>query len=239
MEPVGKVYLIPTVLSPDTLHTIPPYVTAAVQRIKVFFVENERTARRYMKALDRTVNIDEMQLLLMDSHNPPDIALAKKTLLAGQDIGVISEAGCPAIADPGHLVVKAAHTIEAPVIPMVGPNSIILALMASGMNGQNFQFVGYLPVKPAERMKAIADLEVQANKKKQTQIFIETPYRNNYILKDILATCKDHTLLCVAADITGTEEYIHTRTIRDWKQTTLPELNKKPAIFLLYAGEPQ
>ncbi|SEW15598.1 16S rRNA (cytidine1402-2'-O)-methyltransferase [Chitinophaga sp. YR573] len=237
MEPVGKVYLIPTVLSPDTLHTIPPYVTAAVQRIKVFFVENERTARRYMKALDRTVNIDEMQLLLMDSHNPPDVALAKKTLLAGQDIGVISEAGCPAIADPGHLVVKAAHTIDAPVIPMVGPNSIILALMASGMNGQNFQFVGYLPVKPAERMKAIADLEVQANKKKQTQIFIETPYRNNYILKDILATCKDHTLLCVAADITGAEEYIHTRTIKAWKQTTLPELNKKPAIFLLYAGE--
>jgi 16S rRNA (cytidine1402-2'-O)-methyltransferase len=237
MEPVGKVYLIPTVLSPDTLHTIPPYVTAAIQRITVFFVENERTARRYMRALDRTINIDGMQLLLMDSHNPPDITLAKKTLLAGQDIGVISEAGCPAIADPGHLVVKAAHSIEAPVIPMVGPNSIILALMASGMNGQNFQFVGYLPVKPAERMKAIVDLEVQANKKKQTQIFIETPYRNNYILKDILASCKDNTLLCVAADITGAEEYIHTRTIKAWKQTTLPELNKKPAIFLLYAAD--
>jgi 16S rRNA (cytidine1402-2'-O)-methyltransferase len=239
MEPVGKVYLIPTVLSPDTLHTIPAYVTTAVQRIKVFFVENERTARRYMKALDRTVNIDEMQLMLMDAHNPPDVAFAKKTLLAGQDIGVISEAGCPAIADPGHLVVQAAHSIEAPVIPMVGPNSIILALMASGMNGQNFQFVGYLPVKPAERMKAIADLEVQTNKKKQTQIFIETPYRNNYILKDILATCKDDTLLCVAADITGAEEYIHTRTIKAWKQVTLPELNKKPAIFLLHAGEPE
>jgi 16S rRNA (cytidine1402-2'-O)-methyltransferase len=237
MEPVGKVYLIPTVLSPDTLHTIPPYVLAAIQRITVFFVENERTARRYMRALDRTINIDGMQLLLMDSHNPPDIALAKKTLLAGQDIGVISEAGCPAIADPGHLVVKAAHSIEAPVIPMVGPNSIILALMASGMNGQNFQFVGYLPVKPAERMKAIVELETQANKKKQTQIFIETPYRNNYILKDILSSCKDQTLLCVAADITGAEEYIHTRTIQEWKQTTLPELNKKPAIFLLYAAD--
>lgn len=237
MEPIGKVYLIPTVLSPDTLHVIPPYVTAAIQKISVFFVEDERTARRYMKALDRSVNIDAMQLLLMNGHNPPDIALAKKTLLSGKDIGVISEAGCPAIADPGHLVVKAAHIIDAPVIPMVGPNSIILALMASGMNGQNFQFVGYLPVKSGERAKGIVELENQAYKKKQTQIFIETPYRNNYILADILKSCKDQTLLCVAADITGADEYIHTKTIKEWKKMTLPELNKKPAIFLLHAGE--
>ncbi|SDG42297.1 SAM-dependent methyltransferase [Chitinophaga filiformis] len=230
----GKVYLIPTVLSPDTLHTIPAYVTPVVQQISVFFVENERTARRYLKALDKSINIDALQLLLMHENHPPDTALAKQILLSGKDIGVISEAGCPAIADPGHLVVQVAHAINAQVIPMVGPNSMLLALMASGMNGQNFQFVGYLPVKPSERIKAIRDLEMQSQKKQQTQLFIETPYRNNQLLKDILDNCKDTTQICVAADITGPEEFIHTKSVKAWKQQ-LPELHKKPAIFLLLA----
>lgn len=234
MEPTGKVYLIPTVLSPEALHTIPAYITAAIQRISVFFVENERTARRYMKALDRSINIDALQLLLMHENHPPDTALAKKLLLSGKDIGIMSEAGCPAIADPGHLVVQAAHSIDAAVIPMVGPNSMLLALMASGMNGQNFQFVGYLPIKPPERVKAILELEAESHRKQQTQLFIETPYRNNHLLKDILANCKDHTQLCIAADITGPEEYIHTKTVKEWKQQ-LPELHKRPAIFLLLA----
>jgi len=234
MSTPGKVYLIPTVLSPDALHTIPAYITAAVQPLRFFFVENERTARRFLKALDRNINIDALQLHLMHENHPPDTALAKKLLLEGNDIGIMSEAGCPAIADPGHLVVQVAHKINAQVIPMVGPNSILLALMASGMNGQNFQFIGYLPVKPPERIKAIRELEALSLKKDQTQIFIETPYRNNPLLKDILANCKDQTLLCIAVDLTGPEEYIHTKTIKEWK-AALPELHKRPAIFLIHA----
>lgn len=236
MATTGKVYLIPTVLSSEALHTIPPYITAAVQKISVFYVENERTARRYLKALDRSINIDALQLLLMHGNHPPDTTLAKKLLQEGKDIGIMSEAGCPAIADPGHMVVMAAHSVDAAVVPMVGPNSMLLALMASGMNGQNFQFVGYLPVKPAERVKAIKELELQSVKKHQTQLFIETPYRNMHILRDILSACKESTMLCVAADITGPEEYIKTKSIKDWKKEELPELQKKPAIFLLLAN---
>lgn len=235
MSATGKVYLIPTVLSADALFSIPAYITAIVQQLRVFYVENERTARRYLKALDRNINIDELQLLPMHENQPPDVALAKKHLLAGTDIGVLSEAGCPAIADPGHLVVQAAHSIDARVIPMVGPNSMLLALMASGMNGQNFQFTGYLPIKAPERGKALRQLEEESERKKQTQLFIETPYRNNQLLKDILDHCKDHTRLCVAVDITGPEEYIKTKTIREWRKA-LPDLHKRPAIFLLYAG---
>ncbi|RAJ85911.1 16S rRNA (cytidine1402-2'-O)-methyltransferase [Chitinophaga dinghuensis] len=231
---IGKVYLIPTVLSADALYSIPPYVTETARKLTVFYVENERTARRYLKALDRSINIDALQLLPMNENQLPDTTLAKKFLKEGKDIGVISEAGCPAVADPGHLIVQAAHSIDAPVIPMIGPNSMLLALMASGMNGQNFQFVGYLPIKPHERIKAIKDLELQSQKKKQTQLFIETPYRNNQLMKDILDNCKEYTKVCVAADITGPDEFIKTKTVKDWKKA-LPELHKKPAIFLLDA----
>ncbi|NIG52001.1 SAM-dependent methyltransferase [Chitinophaga sp. Cy-1792] len=232
---IGKVYLIPTVLSADALYSIPAYVTPLVQQLRVFYVENERTARRYLKALDRQINIDALQLLPMHENQLPDTALAIKYLKEGTDIGVISEAGCPAVADPGHLIVQAAHSIDAPVVPMVGPNSMLLALMASGMNGQNFQFVGYLPIKPHERTSAIKDLELQSIKKKQTQLFIETPYRNNQLLKDILDNCKDYTRVCIAADITGPEEFIKTKTVKEWRKA-IPELHKKPAIFLLDAN---
>lgn len=235
MSATGKVYLIPTVLSADALFSIPAYITTIAQQLRVFYVENERTARRYLKALDRNINIDELQLLPMHENQPPDTTLAKKLLQAGTDIGVLSEAGCPAIADPGHLVVQAAHSIDARVIPMIGPNSMLLALMASGMNGQNFQFTGYLPIKAPERGKALRQLEEESERKKQTQLFIETPYRNNQLLKDILDHCKDHTRLCIAADITGPEEYIKTKTIREWRKA-LPDLHKRPAIFLLYAA---
>ncbi|RFS23851.1 SAM-dependent methyltransferase [Chitinophaga silvatica] len=232
---IGRVYLIPTVLSPDTLFTIPAYVTALVQQLSVFYVENERTARRYLKALDRNINIDNLTLVPMNENQAPDLALAKKLLLEGKDIGIISEAGVPAIADPGHLVVRAAHSINAPVIPMVGPSSILLALMASGMNGQNFQFVGYLPIKPPERTKMLKELELESERKSQTQLFIETPYRNNQLLKDLLDTCKEHTQLCIAVDITAPTEFIKTMSVRDWKKQS-PDLHKRPAIFLLYAG---
>ncbi len=236
MNTTGNVYLVPTVLSADALFSIPAYVTAIVQRLSVFYVENERTARRYLKSLDRNIVIDNLQLLPMNENQAPDLALAQKLLLEGKDIGILSEAGCPAIADPGHLIVKLAHTINARVIPMIGPNSMLLALMASGMNGQNFQFVGYLPIKPPERTKMIRDLEQESERKKQTQLFIETPYRNNQLLKDILDNCKDYTQLCIAADITAPTEYIKTETVKEWKKQ-LPDLHKRPAIFLLYAGK--
>ncbi|MDR6570310.1 16S rRNA (cytidine1402-2'-O)-methyltransferase [Chitinophaga ginsengisegetis] len=235
MNTTGKVYLVPTVLSADALFSIPAYVTAIVQQLSVFYVENERTARRYLKSLDRNIVIDNLQLLLMNENQAPDLVLAKKLLLEGKDIGILSEAGCPAIADPGHLIVKLAQSIDARVIPMIGPNSMLLALMASGMNGQNFQFVGYLPIKPPERTKMIRELEQESEKKKQTQLFIETPYRNNQLLKDILDNCKDYTQICIAADITAPTEYIKTKTVKEWKKQ-LPDLHKRPAIFLLYAG---
>ena len=235
MNTPGKVYLVPTVLSADALFSIPAYVTAIVQQLCVFYVENERTARRYLKALDRNINIDALQLLIMNENQPPDLALAKKLLLEGKDIGILSEAGCPAIADPGNLVVQVAHSVNARVIPMIGPNSILLALMASGLNGQNFQFAGYLPIKPPERTKMIRELEQESEKKNQTQLFIETPYRNNQLMKDILDNCKDYTKVCVAADITAPTEYIKTKTVKEWKQQ-VPDLHKRPAIFLLLAA---
>ncbi|HEY9262605.1 SAM-dependent methyltransferase [Chitinophaga sp.] len=235
MNTPGKVYLVPTVLSADALFSIPAYVTAIVQQLSVFYVENERTARRYLKALDRNINIDALQLLIMNENQPPDLALAKKLLLEGKDIGILSEAGCPAIADPGNLVVQVAHSVNARVIPMIGPNSMLLALMASGLNGQSFQFAGYLPIKPPERTKMIRELEQESEKKHQTQLFIETPYRNNQLMKDILDNCKDYTKVCVAADITAPTEYIKTKTVKEWKQQ-LPDLHKRPAIFLLLAA---
>jgi 16S rRNA (cytidine1402-2'-O)-methyltransferase len=235
MNTPGKVYLVPTVLSANALFSIPAYVTAIVQQLSVFYVENERTARRYLKALDRNINIDALQLLIMNENQPPDLALAKKLLLEGKDIGVLSEAGCPAIADPGNLVVQVAHSVNARVIPMIGPNSMLLALMASGLNGQSFQFTGYLPIKPPERTKMIRELEQESEKKQQTQLFIETPYRNNQLMKDILENCKDYTRICVAADITAPTEYIKTKTVKEWKQQ-VPDLHKRPAIFLLLAA---
>ncbi|NLR61953.1 SAM-dependent methyltransferase [Chitinophaga polysaccharea] len=235
MNTPGNVYLVPTVLSPDALFSIPAYVTVIVQRLSVFYVENERTARRYLKALDRNINIDALQLLIMNENQPPDVTIGRKLLLEGKDIGILSEAGCPAIADPGHLVVQMAHSIDARIIPMIGPNSMLLALMASGMNGQNFQFVGYLPVKGPERIKTIRELETTSERKQQTQLFIEAPYRNNQLLKDIVDNCKDGTRVCVAADITAPTEYIKTKTVKEWKKQ-LPDLHKRPAIFLIQAG---
>ncbi|WP_210420838.1 SAM-dependent methyltransferase [Chitinophaga sp. XS-30] len=236
MSQPGKVYLIPTVLSADALFSLPAYITDTVRRLRIFYVENERTARRFLKALDKNIDIDALQLLPMNEHHPPDLALARKFLQEGKHIGVISEAGCPAIADPGQLVVQTAHSLGATVVPLVGPNSMLLALMASGMNGQHFQFSGYLPVKPLERAQAIRELEATSARKSQTQLFIEAPYRNNQVLKDILANCKDNTLLCVAADLTAPTEYIRTQTVAQWKKQTGADFHKRPAIFLLYAG---
>lgn len=235
------VYLVPAYLDEENTTVIPPYVLEAVKDCQVFFVENERSARRYLKSLWKEMVIDNYQWFTIDKHVPnltknSEVHKAfRQVLKEEKNIGIISEAGCPGIADPGQLLVEIAHESGASIKPLVGPSSILLALMGSGLNGQQFQFVGYLPIDGSERMKAIKDLEQESARKNCTQIFIETPYRNNQLLETITKACTPGTRLCVAADLTATNEFIQTKTINDWKKK-LPDLHKRPAIFLIYAG---
>lgn len=230
----GNVYLIPTFLYENAVETIPSYVPDAVKRCDVFFVENERTARRYLKLLWREMVIDNYEWFTIHKAEAEIQQSFTKLLKEGKNIGIISEAGCPCIADPGQLLVNAAQKAGAIIKPLVGPSSILLALMASGMNGQRFQFVGYLPIDNAARKTALKELENESAKKDCTQIFIETPYRNNQLIKEILAACKSETQLCIAADITAPSEIIQTKTIEAWKKQ-YPDPHKRLAIFLLYA----
>jgi 16S rRNA (cytidine1402-2'-O)-methyltransferase len=230
----GNIFLIPTFLYENTVETIPLYIIDAVKKCDVFFVENERTARRYLKLLWPQMVIDHYEWFTIHKAEAEVLQSFVKLLKEGKNIGIISEAGCPGVADPGQLLVNAAQKAGATVKPLVGPSSILLALMASGMNGQHFQFVGYLPIENAARRTAIKDLENESAKKSCTQIFIETPYRNNQLIKEILAVCKSETQLCIAADITAPSENIQTKNIATWKKE-LPDIHKRPAIFLLYA----
>jgi 16S rRNA (cytidine1402-2'-O)-methyltransferase len=232
---IGKLYLIPTFLDEENLQTIPPYVLDAVKECNAFFVENERSARRYLKQLWKEMVIDNYEWHTIHKAEQEVKDSFKKLLQRGVTIGIISEAGCPGIADPGQVLADTAQQLGAVVKPFVGPSSILLALMASGMNGQRFQFVGYLPIDLAERMKTLKDLENESLKKQCTQIFIETPYRNNQLIETICKTVNPATRLCIAADITGAAESIKTKTIADWKKN-MPDIHKRPAIFLLYAG---
>lgn len=228
----GTVYLIPSVLHEQAVHTIPPYIIDAVKQCQVLFVENERTARRYLKSIWKEMVIDEYRWVLIDKTGHETLATFKAVLKENKNIGIISEAGCPGVADPGQVLAEAAHAAGAIVKPLVGPSSILLALMASGMNGQQFQFVGYLPIDTAQRSKAITQLEAESAKKNCTQIFIETPYRNNQLLETLLKTCRPTTRLCIAADITAPTEFIQTKTIAQWKGNQ-PDLHKRPTIFCL------
>ncbi|HVB04176.1 MAG TPA: SAM-dependent methyltransferase [Chitinophagaceae bacterium] len=228
----AHLYLIPCPLSIESLFTIPDYVRVKILGIDLFFVENERTARRFLRALDSGIPIGKLQFFPMNHHAPPDIRAAKDFLTGGRDIGLISEAGCPGVADPGSVLVETAHHLAIPVVPLVGPSAILLALMASGMNGQQFRFAGYLPVKPLLRKKKILELEQRSRKCQETQIFIETPYRNRQLLTDLLSCCSPSTRLCIAADLTGPGEFIRSMTIAKWKEG-VPELHKTPAIFLI------
>jgi 16S rRNA (cytidine1402-2'-O)-methyltransferase len=230
----GNIYLIPSFLYDDAIETIPPYIVDAVKNCSVFFVENERSARRYLKKLWREMVIDDYQWFTIHKAEAEVQQQFTALLKTGKNIGIISEAGCPGVADPGQLLVEAAQKINATVKPLVGPSSILLALMASGMNGQCFQFNGYLPIDNLDRKKTVRELEADSAKRKCTHIFIETPYRNNQMLADILQTCKEETQLCVAVDITSPSEKIKTRTIKQWKSTP-PDIHKKLAIFLLQA----
>lgn len=231
----ATVYLIPTVLAEAETACLPSYILAAVKSCSVFFVENERTARRYLKSLWKEIVIDDYEWYSMKEANTEVAASFKQQLKEGKIIGIISEAGCPGIADPGQQLVHIAQQMNVVVKPLVGPNSILLALMASGMNGQQFQFVGYLPIDAAQRVRSIKSLETESRQKSCTQIFIETPYRNNQLLETLVKTCQPLTQICVAVDLTAPTEVVQTKTVQQWKNA-LPQLHKRPAIFLLYAG---
>lgn len=234
----ADVYLIPIVLHEDeeSLQTIPFYVTEAVKKCSVFFAENEKTARRFFKKIWREMVIDNYEWHTIHKAEDDVKNVFIQCLKEGKNIGIISEAGCPGIADPGQILVNIAQQLKATVKPLVGPSSILLALMASGMNGQQFSFHGYLPIDSSERKKKLKELEDESQQRKCTQIFIETPYRNNALLADILQACKPSTKLCIASEITGKNQKIITQTLEQWKQKPLPQLHKILAIFLLYAG---
>lgn len=235
---MATVYLIPSVLAEDNFDAIPEYVTTAIKDCQVFFVENERTTRRYFKQLwknylpDGEIVIDDYEWYLITNETK---GAFKRLLKEGKNIGIVSEAGCPGIADPGQPLIAIAQEMGAEIKPLVGPNSILLALMASGMNGQQFQFVGYLPIDNHKRIVSIKELEAESAKKKCTQIFIETPYRNNQMIESLLKTCKPSTQLCIAVDITGKNEWIKTMSVAEW-QKNKTDVHKRPAIFLIYGG---
>lgn len=237
MESIGTVYLIPSLLDEAGLKAIPSYITEVVKKCHVFFVENERSARRYLKLLWKEMVIDDYEWFTIN--NVADTLKVsdnfKQKLKEGKKIGIISEGGCPGVADPGQLLVNIAHTVNAEVKPLVGPSSILLALMASGMNGQQFQFAGYLPIDSYKRIKMIKGLEFESQQKKCTQIFIETPYRNNQLVESLIKSCKSSTQLCIAVDLTSPAEWVRTKSIKDW-QKMKPDIHKHPAIFLLFAG---
>ncbi|HET6767604.1 MAG TPA: SAM-dependent methyltransferase [Chitinophagaceae bacterium] len=228
----ATVYLIPSMLHEEGMQSIPSYITEIVKQCQVFFVENERTARRYLKILEKGIIIDNYEWFKMDTNDETANSFREK-IAERKAIGIISEAGCPGIADPGQQLVAIAHEMNVEVKPLVGPNSILLALMASGMNGQQFKFAGYLPIREHERNKSIKDLETDSIRTNSTQIFIETPYRNNQMLEALCKNCNPSTKLCVAVDLTGRTEWIKTKTIAEW-QKNKPDIHKRPAIFLLY-----
>jgi 16S rRNA (cytidine1402-2'-O)-methyltransferase len=234
MSKLGKLYLIPNVLAPGTLmRVLPPAVKEAAEQTKYFFAEDIRTARRFLSELKVASPIESLFFYEVNKDTTPgQIKEYFSQVPPGSDIGVISEAGCPGIADPGALAVLYAHQINMEVIPLVGPSSILLALMASGMNGQAFAFHGYLPIEKEPRLSTIKSLERESKQKGQTQIFIETPYRNNKLIEDILNTCHSDTRFCIASNLTAENEFIKTRSIKEWK-TSFPDIHKQPAIFLL------
>ncbi len=232
----GTLYLIPNVLGNEDVATIPAYVQQLLPQIDVYIVESVRNARRYLvklgiKKMGKT--IDELTFLELDKHQKEQgFSHYLKAAVQGKNIGLLSDAGCPAVADPGAVIVFLAHEKGIPVMPLVGPSSILLALMGSGLGGQNFAFTGYLPIKKPERLKRIAHLEKRALNERQTQLFMEAPYRNNHLFADVLSTCNNNTQLCVAANISLPNQFIKTQSIRQWRKD-IPELHKQPTIFVL------
>jgi 16S rRNA (cytidine1402-2'-O)-methyltransferase len=230
----SKIYLVPTAIDENALSSIPPYIMDAVKDCSVIFAENERSARRFLKSIDKGIVIDDYEWHTIHKVEAEQVAIFKQRIKEGKNIAIISEAGCPGVADPGQILIEAAQQMDATVKPLVGPSSILLALMASGLNGQQFQFNGYLPIDSHEKNIKIKALEEESAKKKCTQIFIETPYRNNPMLEALLKNCKDSTQLCIASELTSEREFVKTKTIGNWKKEKL-DLHKKPVIFLFLA----
>ncbi|WP_018479961.1 SAM-dependent methyltransferase [Pontibacter roseus] len=237
MKKTGTLYLIPTILAEGTAdQVISPQVKDTVRHLSYFIVENLRTARRYVKSICPELVIEQLNFVQVDKDaTPAQVQASLKPLLEqGIDAGIISEAGCPGIADPGAEVVKYAHQKGIRVVPFAGPSAILLSLMGSGFNGQRFAFHGYLPIEKGPRLQALRALEKEMQQRDQTQIFMETPYRNNKLLEDLVQTLSGGTRLCIAANITSPEhELIQTKTISEWK-SQLPDIHKQPAVFLIY-----
>lgn len=233
---MASLYLIPVTLGDTPLQRVlPDYNNTVVRSLRHFIVEEVRTARRFLKQVDRGIDIDALTFYPMGKHaDTAAFSAYLDPLRRGEDVGVISEAGCPAVADPGADIVAIAQREGLHVVPLVGPSSILLAVMGSGFNGQSFAFHGYLPIDGGARARRLKQLEARAVAEDQTQLFIETPYRNARLFADICAACSPRTRLCVAAGLTTAHEYIRTRRLSEWKKTGLPDLGKVPAIFLIY-----
>jgi 16S rRNA (cytidine1402-2'-O)-methyltransferase len=230
----GTLYIIPVPLAEEVAHkTFTPYLVDTINQIDTYIVENSKTARRFLK--EAGLKIPQKDLIVHDygKHNRTDLGQFFVELAAGKDVGLMSEAGCPGIADPGADIVAEAHKRGIKVVPLVGPSSILLALMASGFNGQSFAFWGYLPIDKEQRTKRIKDLDLSASRYKQTQIFIETPFRNNQLFEEVLKSCKPNTQVCVASNLTAEDEFIKTQSVYNWRKEEI-DLHKKPTIFLLY-----
>jgi 16S rRNA (cytidine1402-2'-O)-methyltransferase len=234
--PKGKLFMIPTVLAENTAHwVISPQVKEVITNTKIFLVENPRSARRYISSLKLGINIEELHMEVLDKDTPPEqVSRLMMPLLNGADIGVISEAGCPGIADPGAVAVAYAHQKDIQVVPISGPSSMFLALMGSGFSGQSFAFHGYLPIDKKERAASLKKLEQESVREKRAQLFMETPFRNNQLLADALASLSPQTKLCIAKNLTAADELIQTKTIADWKNHPL-DLHKVPTVFILQA----
>jgi len=230
----GKLYLIPTPLGEHALHTIPPYVISILQKVKVIIAERGKTARQFLKATEPERPLQDFVYHELNKRTPPQQwQTYLDAALQGQDVGLLSEAGCPGVADPGADIVALAYRKGIEVVPLVGPSSILLALMASGLNGQSFCFHGYLSPKKPTLAQDLKRLENLAQRHQQTQLFIETPYRNTALVEVALQNLAPCTHFCIAADLTLPTEYIQTKAIQDWQNSSLPDLHKRPAIFLL------
>ena len=233
----GTLYLIPVTLGEDNItQVLPPDVVSIAQGLDNFVVESEKSARHFLSTIKTIKPVRELSLNLLNEHTEQkDVAALLAPLLAGKDLGLMSDAGCPGVADPGAKLIELAHQKGIRVVPFVGPSSILLSLMASGLNGQQFAFLGYLPVDKTQRNQKLKEIEKRSLTHKETQLFIETPYRNQHMLDAIVSICQPNTRLCVACDISLTTELITSKTIATWKKSPLPDLHKRPTIFLLQA----
>jgi len=233
---LGKLYLIPVMLSDESFpnDVLPQSVAKTIEMIDYYIVENEKTARKFIKKIYPAKNQSQLKISVLNKHTDnSDFSAMIQPCLSGTNVGLTSEAGCPSIADPGAIITEIAHQNGIQVVPLVGPSSILLAMMASGFNGQNFAFNGYLPIEKLEKKKTLRFFEKLSADRNQSQIFIETPYRNNKLFADLLQILQDNTFLCIATDITTKTEYIKTKSISEWKKTKI-DLHNRPTIFIIH-----